>query len=248
MFYRRLSPLKEVVSTGMSSSLGRTLRGLLFPSSAFLPFSSLLAHGYVPHGSSSHVYSTVPFSRRAFAAVPSSSAPTIALPPPSLPPSAPVKISPPPSGQDGKAFTPLASPPISLPPLSPQPPARYPPPTASRSSALAAPPSYPSSPPSPTTPTHPKPSSLPRTSKVSDPSFQDRLSTISSQTSSSIRQAAAETSHHLWTRADHLATQAVSRFSMMGAKLNEITGYDRIEKLKSNVSERGSFTSLAVLS
>lgn len=92
---------------------------------------------------------------------------------------------------------------------------------------------------SPTSPQE-KPSPSPDSEGAS---FEKRFNDFSSQAQTTIRQAANQTSVRFWKEADHLATQAVSRFSMMGAKLNEITGYDRIEGLKKVVSERGALLS-----
>jgi hypothetical protein len=66
-----------------------------------------------------------------------------------------------------------------------------------------------------------------------------RLAALSHSTSAHLRSQLERRSAQFWHKADLLAVDAVSKFGLMGKKLNELTGYDRIEKLKEGVIERG---------
>jgi hypothetical protein len=45
--------------------------------------------------------------------------------------------------------------------------------------------------------------------------------------------------NHIQERTNSLIADARSRLSVLGSKLNEITGYDAIEELKKSVIQRG---------
>jgi hypothetical protein len=235
----------------MSSTLGRPLRALVSSTAAFRP---VVAHARCSsperHLVRPHTGLDVSLQRRAYAKLPSSSAgPAISLPPP--PTSSPTLdpdhsqqpavqgSTPPPLAADESKAT-LGQLRDSALPTSTS---SHPPPSqavssdASSSAVHLQPPSLPLS--SDINSSRPTPPTIKTTPEAEPISFERRLNDLSSQASSTLRNAATQTSQRFWKEADHLATQAVSRFSMMGAKLNEITGYDRIEGLKKVVTERG---------